>query len=159
MSNPTAEPSITTQAIEKLNKEKPAAKEKSNFEIMVLDNLIKRAQESEALCQDILQAHKTWNKCKSYINDKARKLAVGNCAVVEEMTVYEWAEDYYHLDDKAQEEKKELAKQKAQEKVEKVKQEAASKPAVASVTSVKPVKQEKKKAEDGQMDIFSMFGM
>ena len=36
-----------------------------------------------------------------YIMDQARKLKSGNCAMVKDSVVYEWAEDYYRLDDKA----------------------------------------------------------
>ncbi len=41
-----------------------------------------------------------------YIMDQARKLKSGNCAMVKDSIVYEWAEDYYRLDDKALEEKR-----------------------------------------------------
>lgn len=50
--------------------------------------------------------------------DQARKLKSGNCAIVKDSVVYEWAEDYYRLDDKALEEKK-AKEEKEREKKQK----------------------------------------
>ena len=68
--------------------------------------MIDRCKESETLADAVCQTHKTWEKCFKYIMDQARKLKSGNCAMVKDSVVYEWAEDYYRLDDKALEEKK-----------------------------------------------------
>lgn len=86
-------------------------------------------------------------------------------------TVYEWVEDYYHLDDKALEEKKakeEAERKKQQEEAakkakEKKKNKKKEKPEVNVTVNVsldqhkeKPVSQKKTNEIEGQMDIFSL---
>lgn len=163
---------VREKAADKLRKELEAAKDKS-FADPVINHLLKRVEESEALATDICQEHKTWEKCFSYIYEQARKQATGNSCAVRDDVVYEWAEDYYHKDDKAEEEKraKEAEKKKAKaaetkatsKDVEKkpVKSEPA-KPVEEKAQEVqKPKAQPKKnnKDMDGQMDLFSLMGM
>lgn len=94
--------------------------------------------------------------------------------------VYEWAEDYYHRDDKAEEEEKARktaeARKKAEERKAKAKAEPAKKAARAKEkTDAKPLdktdtvsdgmkkghEKPKKNTRDmeGQMDMFSMMGI
>lgn len=163
---------VREKAADKLRKELETAKDKS-FADPVINHLLKRVEESEALATDICQEHKTWEKCFSYIYEQARKQATGNSCAVRDDVVYEWAEDYYHKDDKAEEEKraKEAEKKKAKaaeakatsKDVEKkpVKSEPA-KPVEEKAQEVqKPKPQPKKnnKDMDGQMDLFSLMGM
>lgn len=84
----------------------------------ILSHMIDRCKESETLADAVCQTHKTWEKCFKYIMDQARKLKSGNCAIVKDSVVYEWAEDYYRLDDKALEEKK-AKEEKEREKKQK----------------------------------------
>lgn len=92
-------------AVTKLQEELKKAKDKS-FADPIIKHLIERCRESESLASDVCQDHKTWEKCYKYIYEQARKQAKGSsCAVLDDV-VYEWAEDYYHKDDKAEEEKK-----------------------------------------------------
>lgn len=168
--------SFHERAKEKLEKELKEAKDKS-FAEPIIEYLLKRCAEDIGLAEDVCQSHKTWNKCFDFIYESARKSAKGNrqCAVRNDV-VFEWAEDYYHKDDKAEEEKK--AKEKA-EAVKKAKEKAAkAKADGAKKATVKPKKEDvkkeptpskpekpvektkkNKKEMDGQMDIFSLMGM
>ena len=92
------------EAVKKLQGELKSAKE--GYAEPILMHMIERCRESETLANAVCQHHKTWEKCFKYIMDQARKLKSGNCAMVKDSVVYEWAEDYYRLDDKALEEKK-----------------------------------------------------
>ena len=173
-------------AVTKLQEELKKAKDKS-FADPIIKHLIERCRESESLASDVCQDHKTWEKCFKYIMDQARKLKSGNCAMVKDSVVYEWAEDYYRLDDKALEEKKAVEakerekRQKADQqkrldsmkkRVEK-KAETAGKDKVAKEAPKPETKADKPKKEpekkeapkkrsnelEGQMDLFSMMGL
>lgn len=160
------------RAEEKLKKELAAAKDKS-FSDPVIGYLLKRCREDDGLAEDVVQEHKTWQKCFDYIYSQARKQAQGNCAAVRDDVVYEWAEDYYHKDDKAEEEKK--AKKAAGDKAKRGKSAVEKKTAKAKGNTDKaekvsaPPKPEAPKAPpkpnkngkemDGQLDLFAMMGM
>lgn len=110
-------------AIAKLKRELENAKDKS-FSEPIIEYLIKRCEEDPSMAEDVCQEHKTWDKCFSYIYGQARKHASGKsqCAVRNDV-VFEWAEDYFHMDDKALEEQK--AKQ---EQIKQVKKAESNKP-------------------------------
>lgn len=172
------------KAVAKIQSELEKASDKS-FAEPVLNHIIERIRDSESLAKDVLQNHKTWDKCYQYIRDQARKVIKGSAGGVRDSVVYEWAEDYYHLDDKAAEEKKakEAAERKKKaaewkkkeeerkekEKAKSGKKDHAKKPAPASnnqpvnapipVTETKPQHKPKKNEMNGQMDLFSMMGM
>ena len=172
--------SIKQRAEEKLKKELAAAKDKL-FADPIISYLLKRCEEDEGMAEDVAQEHKTWQKCFDYIYRQARQQAHGNCAAVRDDVVYEWAEDYYHKDDKAEEEKKakkaaeDKAKKTATEKAKKVKSatgrkatkakgnvektEKVSVPPKAEAPKVPPKLKKNSKEMDGQMDLFSMMGM
>lgn len=164
-------------AVTKLQEELKNAKDKA-FANPVIEHLIERCKESESLASDVCQNHKSWEKCFKYIYERARKRAKGNTAAVRDDVVYEWAEDYYHLDDKAEEEKKakEEAKRKlrqaeeaaerkkrAEEKKHKEKAEPKKNDSDSKTESKpkeKPVKtkhEPKKKENDGQMTLFDFI--
>ena len=127
-------------AVTKLQEELKQAKNKT-FAEPVVKHLIERCKESESLASDICQNHKTWEKCYQYINEQARKQAKGNSCAVRDDVVYEWAEDYYHKDDKAEEEEKAKAAKKAKEEGKKCDEIAAKAKARAKAkTSAKPNK-------------------
>ena len=160
---------VKQRAKEKLEKEMKADKDKT-FAEPVIGYLLKRCEEDEGLAQDVVQEHKTWDKCYVYIYEQARKQATGNRAAVRDDVVYEWAEDYYHKDDKAEEAEK--AKKEAEAKAKRKKAADKSKPAKPSADMNKakvPVKEEKSKEHpspkksgkdmEGQLDMFSMMGM
>ncbi|MCM1179958.1 MAG: PcfK-like family protein [Clostridium sp.] len=164
-------------AVAKLQAELEKAKDKE-FAKPVIEYLAERCRQSESLAADICQNHKTWEKCYQYIHEEARKKLSGKSGPVRDDVVYEWAEDYFHLDDKALEEKK--AKEEAERKkkaAEKKKQSAEKKGKSTSAKSSKIEKAEEKKSAapkpqrevqkqkpkknelEGQMDMFSLMGM
>ena len=163
-------------AVTKLQEELKKAKDKS-FADPIIKHLIERCRESESLASDVCQNHKTWEKCYKYIYEQARKQAKGSSCAVRDDVVYEWAEDYYHKDDKAEEEKKarekkqkegskklDAAAKRAQEKAKKNKKEEKATEKKSTVTETK--KAEKKEAPkkksnelEGQMNLFSMMGL
>lgn len=160
---------VKERAKEKLEKELQSAKNK-HFAEPIMNYLLKRCQEDEGLAQDVVQEHKTYQKCFDYIYNQARKQSKEDYAWICDDTVYEWAEDYYHKDDKAEEEKK--AKIKKEKKEVKVKKEKAKteqkviKPKLESreITFSKNTQEKikpKKNSKDieGQLDIFSLIGM
>ena len=164
--------SIKQRAEEKLKKELTAAKDKS-FANPIISYLLKRCEEDEGMAEDVAQDHKTWQKCFEYIYRQARQQAHGNCAAVRDDVVYEWAEDYYHKDDKAEEEKK--AKKAAEAKAQKSKSaeerkavraknttdkaEKAPVPPKAEAPKVPPKHKRNGKEMDGQLDMFATMGM
>lgn len=162
---------LRDRALEKLDKEyeKIDTDAKKKFAEPCMDFLKKRCGEDDSICEDILQEHKTWEKCRKYVEDQARKELGGSSGPVWHETVYEWVEDYFHLDDKALEEKK--AKEEAERKkrqAENAKKEkgksskkgkARKQPAAGKekkAESEKTVQKKKTNEIDGQMDIFSM---
>lgn len=156
-------------AVTKLQKELKKAKEK-NFAKPVIEHLIERCKNSESLASDVCQDHKTWEKCYKYIYDQARKQIKGSSGAVRDDVVYEWAEDYYHKDDKAEEEKKAKKEAEAKAKREKAaderKDQAKEKPSSVAALTI-PKKEDKRKEKgqknskdmEGQMDMFSLMGM
>lgn len=170
----SADPSAIKQmAKEKLEKEMKKDNDKT-FADPVIGYLLKRCEEDLGLAQDVLQEHKTWEKCFDYIYKQAQKQSKGNVAAVRDDVVYEWAEDYYHKDDKAEEEKKakeaaerkkknEDRKKKAAERKKadkKNQKQAAKKEDKVEEKPAEPPKSKKNPKEIvGQMDLFSMMGM
>lgn len=164
--------SAKQRAEEKLKREMETVKDKV-FADLIISYLLKRCEEDEGMAEDVVQEHKTWQKCFDYIYRQARQQAHGNCAAVRDDVVYEWAEDYYHKDDKAEEEKK--AKKAEGEKVKKAKPAADKKAAITKSSTNKadkapavqksevqketPKFKKNKKDMDGQLDIFAMMGM
>ena len=161
---------VKQRAKEKLQKELKGVKDK-NFAEPIIGYLLKRCEEDEGVAEDVAQEHKTWDKCIDYIYKQARKQATGNHAAVRDDVVYEWAEDYYHKDDKAEEEKKakKEAERKAKQKKEAEERKAKAKEKPAKTASVPQKKEEIPKEQpkskrngrdmDGQLDMFSMMGM
>ncbi len=164
--------SVKQQAEEKLKKEMAKAMDKT-FAEPIIGYLLERCREDEGMAEDVVQGHKTWKKCFDYIYSQARKQANGNCAAVRDDVVYEWAEDYYHKDDKAEEKKK--AKKAAEARAKRENSAAEKKTAKAKGNTNKtekvsaPPKPEAPKAPpkpkkngkemDGQLDLFAMMGM
>ena len=152
--------SVKQMAKEKLEKEMKADKDKT-FAEPVIGYLLKRCEDDLGLAQDVVQEHKTWKKCLDYIYGQARKQATENRAVVRNDVVYEWAEDYYHKDDKAEEEKK--AREAAERKKKQEERAKKAKAEPQKTESPKPKEEPKPKKNnkdmDGQLDMFSMMGM
>ena len=162
---------VKQRAEEKLKKELADAKDKS-FADPIIGYLLERCREDEGLAEDVVQEHKTWQKCFDYIYNQARKQTKGNCAVVRYDVVYEWAEDYFHKGDKEEEKKaKKVAEDKAkreksatERKVAKGKgntdrTEKISAPPKSETLKVSPKPKKNRKEVDGQLDLFAMMGM
>lgn len=151
-------------AKEKLEKDLEGDKDKS-FAEPVIGYLLGRCAEDEGLSQDVVQEHKTWKKCIDYIYEKARKQSVGNKAAIRDDVVYEWAEDYYHKDDKAEEAEKarKEAERKERQKKAAADRKSKAKKNPAKVTPIPEKKEDKPKKNnkdmEGQLDMFSMMGM
>lgn len=139
--------------------------------------LLRRCEESESLAMDVCQEHKSWEKCKAYVMEKAKesvpkdKRFGAQSVCVSDETVFEWTEDYFRLDDKEQEEKKAREEAERKQKEAERKKQAAEKAAkakggkrAAAQAAVKTeappkeaVKAKPKKGEmDGQMDFLAM---
>lgn len=151
---------VLAKAKQKLEEELKQAKDK-DFADPIITHLLKRCEEDPGMAEDVAQAHKTWSKCFKYIQDQARKRAKGNCAAIRDDVVYEWAEDYFRLDDKALEEKKEKERK---EQEAKRKAEAAKKKTGSGKQKKKTVEPEKKndrapknKEPEGQMSLFDLL--
>lgn len=159
------------KAKQKLEEEVKKTKDKE-FADPIIRHLLKRCEEDPGMAEDILQAHKTWLKCFAHIRGEAKKRADGNCAVVRDDLVYEWAEDYFRLDDKAIEEKKEKERKEQEEKrkAEAAKRKSGSGKQKKKTDTKKdnrekkPLEPEKKiekapksKEPEGQMSLFDLL--
>jgi hypothetical protein len=170
---------INAQAKHKLEEELEKAKDRS-FADPVISYLLKRCEEDSGLSEDVMQEHKTWEKCFDYIYAQARKQSKGAHYAVRDEVVYEWAEDYYHKDDKAEEEKKAKKEAERRKKAEEKKKynpepnvengasederpyEMVEKSYAEAVMEEKPnkaPKQKKTKEVEGQINLFSMMDM
>ncbi len=115
--NAILEKPINEKACDKLYDELDQVKDNVKpYANPIINYLIDRCTEDSGLSEDVMQDHKTWKKCFEYVKNKAKKKAVNGCACIEDHVVFEWAEDYYHKDDKAEEEKKAKAEKKRKEK-------------------------------------------
>ena len=130
-------------AREKLEAEKEANKGDSNAKV-ILDYMIKRAEEDPGMAEDILQPHKSYRRCWKYIFEQAKKHLHSRNGAVQDSLVFEWAEDYYRLDDKAAVEKEEKEAEKARKAAEKARGAA---PVVKAKETAKPAEKPKQKAE------------
>ena len=172
------------KALEKLENDFNAEKDqyRKKFATAILKHLKGRCKEDEGLCTDVLQDHKTWKRCFEFINKKAREVIKGGAGFVDDPTVFEWAEDYFRQDDKAQIERQ--AKQEKEQKAKEAKrkaQKASKKPAKprakpntskeikadrndsesshsASAQENKTKPKSKQKEVEGQMSIFDFLG-
>ena len=151
-----------------LEREKAIEEEKKErrppFAEPVIGYLLERCKEDKGLAEDVVQEHKTWQKCADYIYCRARKQVTGEYAFICDDVVFEWAEDYYHKDDKAEEEEKareaaeqaECDKKAAQRKKGSKKKGVAIKEAGVKKTEGKapekpePEEKEKKSAAPGE---------
>lgn len=158
---------IRNKAKQKLEQELKESNNKG-FAEPIINYLLKRIQESAALAADICQDHKSCGRCLNYIYEKAREELSGKNGAIRDDVVYEWAEDYYHKDDK-EEVDEELKESKGKvEKIETVQKEepkhnnsGSEKPKNEVKKDSKPAGTGKKKNEniDGQLDMFSLLGI
>ena len=155
---------LKEKAKNKLKDELEKAKDK-DFAEPVIGYLLKRCAEDKGVVEDVLLEHKTWEKCYSYIYDQARKQAQGNSVAVRDDVVYEWAEDYFHKDDKeekAKDESKKKQEGKMQIKKKKIEKMEEAKEEIKKVEAKSSKRNEDKKKHkdteelEGQMSIFDL---
>lgn len=173
---------VKQKAKEKLEAEKKKATQK-NFADPIIAYLLKRCEEDQGLAEDVMQEGKTWSKCFNYIVEQARKVPrSGSGVAVEDHVVYEWAEDYYHKEEKPEPDKEagvskptkkknaKAASKKQKGESEEVKEVTTSvpEPVPERKEAVKPEKKEKPKKKetakkpdkpsiDGQMSLFDLL--
>ena len=112
--------SIKQKAKEKLEAEKALKTTKVNGCMVdesitseTIDYLMKRCEDDQGLAEDVIQDNKTWYKCLEYIIDQVKKKSGGASTAVKHCVVYEYAEDYYHKEEKTETAKKEKGKKPA----------------------------------------------
>jgi hypothetical protein len=128
-------------AIKKLTDE--LGEKPSQYHKLIAAHLTKRINEDEGLAADVLKESKTFKGCFQYIQNNARKKAVGGCAAIEDSVVYEWAEDYYRKADEPKPAAKPTEKPK----------KPAKKPSTAGGQTKKPVAKPESTG-DGQLSLF-----
>jgi membrane carboxypeptidase/penicillin-binding protein len=131
---------------------KGVSKEYAMVFVKPTDEFIRRRmKESKAFCEDLLQPEKSYTTCGKIVKDKARKQAQNGMACIEDMTVFEWIEDYIHRDEAkaAEEEKKKAEKPKTTApKIKPAEKFDAKKAAEKAVA-----KSEEKKDEDNLSEV------
>ena len=170
-----------SSAVEKLREEMWLLKDQM-FTDIVSRYLIQKAEENPAFSMQVLQKHKTIQKCMNYIMEQAYSIAQKehekivngkqpvtgrqqNVALgISEIQVYQWAEDYYALDDAKQEaEKKEKEQKKRISKQKKSVQQNGKKKTSVKTSPTIPAKNsapapaKKKKEENIQLSMFDMM--
>lgn len=151
---------------------------------MVFSILIKKCEDEPEFDAQVKQEHKSWGRCMAFCSKKAmeicnptdkqkelaRKGEQPIAAPITSVVLFQWIDEYYKMDDKAEIEKQEKAeakkaaadKKRAEEqKKAQQKKDAAKKEDVQKKTEDKPKKVEKKakkNEQEGQMSLFDLFG-
>lgn len=166
-------------AVEKLRAEMWLLKDQM-FTDIVSEHLIRKAEENPAFGMQVLQKHKTIQKCMNYIMEQAYEIAQKehekrtsgkppatgrdqNVALgISELQVYQWAEDYYELDDakkeaeeREKEQKKRVSKQKRS--MQRKAKSSSSEKAVTTVSAKNETTPKKKQPENIQLSMFDML--
>ena len=82
---------LITKAVDKIDKE--AEKIKSNYAKIICQHIIDVYLDNDENAQKVQD--KSLKDCLTDVESKARKMASGNCAVVEDSTVYDWVKEFY----------------------------------------------------------------
>lgn len=80
-------------------KPKKDEKKESPFEATIRQYLEMAAAQDPLFAVTFKKPNKSIAECCKYIKQEAQKLKDGNCAIVEDATVYGWAKHYYDEDD------------------------------------------------------------
>jgi len=165
---------MPVEAIEKLQGE---MKDLDTSGKAVAEYLIRRCNEDPSMKEDVAHEKKTMKGCMSFVKSQARKQAKDGVAIIEDKTVYEWAEDYFRQDPAKMKDEPKTAAKKKTEKAQKTPEKAASDPKVVETVQegkkpttppkapdrdadIKPRKKTQKKKDevDGQMSLFDFMG-
>lgn len=71
----------------------------ADFKEIIKAHLDSMAEQDAAFAERYKLESKTLDNCIKYIYEEARKLKSGNCAAVDDATVFGWAAHYYQEDD------------------------------------------------------------
>lgn len=144
-----------------INKLESWIKDGDTYTKVICKAIIERIKQSPALAEDVIKNNGTAKDMMAYIKNKAKPKAVGGCAMVDNETVFEWAEDFFRgkvtkhtakaeVDDDDQEV---VVEEVAEEKPAKPKKEA--KPKEEKKPAAK--KEKKKKEESTDFEQLSLF--
>lgn len=93
---------LIAKAVDKIDKE--AENIKSNYAKIICQHIIDVYLDNDENAQKVQD--KSLKDCLSDVESKVRKMASGNCAVVEDSTVYDWVKDFYGFAEEEQPENK-----------------------------------------------------
>lgn len=129
---------------------------------------------SDSLVDRINSGKKTMKDCWSYITSQARKMAVNNCACIEDKEVFGWAVHFFeedgHPGDAPAKKKEEVDPRiheryvkNLEEQAKKAEEEAEKKKAQKEAEKKAAAEQKAKEREErnnvpGQLDFFSLLG-
>ena len=140
--------------IEKAGKgEKQRKMAESQLDI-IAETLCRKADEDPLFNFQVLQEHKSFERCWKKVTEKARKMAVNNCACVSDEVVFGWIYDYYEADDEAEvaEEKRKAAEAEEKRKADEEKRKAAAEKRKAAAKKRKAAKETAAETEAGGND-------
>ena len=90
--NPT-ENKAETAKVEPLPEQKPFLL--SPYERVILEEMERRATENPKLAEGLKDKDKSIQECYAFVANRAKKMADGNCAMIADNEVYNWAQFYY----------------------------------------------------------------
>lgn len=70
-------------------------KEKDIYALAIMSSLYEQCGGNPALAEAVLRKDKNWDGLWKYIRDNAQKQAAGDCACIDNETVFKWARDYF----------------------------------------------------------------
>jgi len=99
----TAEVAETTNTTNEQKEQKPKVEplpEQKPFlytreERTILDEMERRAKDDAELAKGLQDKDKSIRECYAFITHRAKKMAEGNCAMIEDSAVFAWAVFYY----------------------------------------------------------------
>ena len=110
----------------------------------------RRCEEDLSYNALVVQKNKSWKKCFSYMMEKARKLAQKGSSgiMVNDTTLFQWIDEYYHLNEAEKEEKRKVnnVEKKEHHQRNQIKEKAKDITAATEDTEI-----------DGQIHLFSML--
>ena len=88
-----AENKAETAKVEPLPEQKPFLL--SPYERVILEEMERRATENPKLAEGLKDKDKSIQECYAFVANRAKKMADGNCAMIADSEVYNWAQFYY----------------------------------------------------------------
>ena len=79
--------------VEPLPEQKPFLH--SPYERAILEEMERRTADNPALAEGLKDKDKNIGECFSFVSNRAKKMATGNCAMIADSEVYAWAQFYY----------------------------------------------------------------